>query len=270
LQELQALAAVSQKGGVSGFTGSPFRARIAQIYEEGAGLVVAANLETVLAQTKTARAKDADAGKHEEALKQLGILNLKYFVLDQNESGGKTHTRASLSFTEAQRGIPSWLAAPSSMGSLEYVSPDANIVAGFAVKNPVAMVDDLMGVLETVSPGLSKNLDQLQADHGLDIRKDFATPLGGEFATLSFARRSSPLACRSTVRQTFRRSSITTWDRWCSPLPIGLQARRIICRGNSSRQSSRWLRTCHPLWLMPMLRATALRLQRIPKAARLG
>jgi ferric-dicitrate binding protein FerR (iron transport regulator) len=182
LQELQALAAVSQKGGVSGFTGSPFRARIAQIYEEGAGVVVAANLETVLAQTKTARAKGTDAGKHEEALKQLGILNLKYFVLDQNESGGKTHTRASLSFTEAQRGIPSWLAAPSSMGSLEYVSPDANIVAGFAVKNPVAMVDDLMGVLETVSPGLSKNLDQLQADHGLDIRKDFATPLGGEFA----------------------------------------------------------------------------------------
>jgi hypothetical protein len=182
LQELQALAAASQKGGASGFTATPFRARIAQIYQEGAGLVVAANLERVLEQTRTARAKGADAEKHEDALKQLGILNLKYFVLDQNESAGKTHTRASLSFTEAQRGIPSWLAAPGTMGSLEYVTPDANIVAGFAVKNPVAMVDDLLGVLETVSPGLRKTLDQLQADHGLDIRKDIAAPLGGEFA----------------------------------------------------------------------------------------
>ncbi|MCU1265644.1 MAG: putative FecR [Acidobacteria bacterium] len=182
LQELQIVATVIQKGGVSGFTGTPFRARIAQIYQEGAGLVVAANLENVLTQTRAVRGQGADAGKHEEALQQLGILNLKYFVLDQNESGGKTHTRASLSFTEAQRGIPSWLAAPGPMGSLEYVSPDANVVAGFAVKNPVAMVDDLLGALETVSPGLRKNLDQLQADHGLDIRNDFAAPLGGEFA----------------------------------------------------------------------------------------
>ena len=110
-------------------------------------------------------------------------MNLKYFVLDQNESDGKTHTRAArFHSTEAQRGIPSWLAAPGPMGSLEYVSPDANVVAGFVVKNPVALVDDLLGVLETVSPGLRKNLDQLQADHGLDIRKDFAAPLGGEFA----------------------------------------------------------------------------------------
>ena len=62
----------------------------------------------VLEQTKTARAKGTDAAKHEDALKQLGILNLKYFVLDQNQSSGKTHTRASLSFSEAQRGIPSW------------------------------------------------------------------------------------------------------------------------------------------------------------------
>jgi hypothetical protein len=36
--------------------------------------------------------------------------------------------------------------------------------------------------LETVSPDLRKNLDKLQAERGLDIRRDFAAPLGGEFA----------------------------------------------------------------------------------------
>jgi hypothetical protein len=182
LQELQNLAGLVQKGGASGFTATPFHARVAQVYQEGAGLVVAANLERVIAQTKPQRAQGPDAEKHEGALKQIGVLNLRYFVLDQKDSDGKTHTRAVLSFNEAQRGITSWLAAPGPMGSLEYISPEANVVAGFVVKNPVALVDDLLGVIETVSPDLRKNLDQQQANHGLDIRKDFAAPLGGEFA----------------------------------------------------------------------------------------
>jgi hypothetical protein len=50
------------------------------------------------------------------------------------------------------------------------------------VRDPVKLVDDLLGVLETVSPDLRKNLDKQQADRGFDIRRDIAAPLGGEFA----------------------------------------------------------------------------------------
>ncbi|HKG97755.1 MAG TPA: DUF3352 domain-containing protein, partial [Pyrinomonadaceae bacterium] len=182
LQQLQSLATAKSNGGVSSFTATPFRSRIAQVYQEGAGLVVAANLEKVVAQTKTERTKGPDADKQEKALNQLGILSVKYFVLDQKDTSGKTHTQASLSFSDAQRGIPSWLAAPGPMGSLEYISPDANVVAGFVVKNPVTLVDDLLGVLETVSPELRKNLDKQQSERGLNIRNDIAAPLGGEFA----------------------------------------------------------------------------------------
>ena len=132
---------------------------------------MAANLEKVIEHAKGEMTKGKDAGQHEAALQQLGILNLKYFALDQKDSQGKTHTRAVLSFSEAQRGLPSWLAAPEPMGSLEYISPDANVVAGFVVKDPTALVDDLLGVVETVSPDLRKNLDKLQAERGLDIRK---------------------------------------------------------------------------------------------------
>lgn len=182
LGQLQSLATTVQQGVKSSFTTTPFYGRIFQVYQQGAGLVVAANLERVLEKTKAERFKEAGAEQREEALKKLGVLNLKYFVLDQKESAGKTQTQASLSFSETQRGIPSWLAAPGPMGSLEYISPDANIVAGFVVKNPVALVDDLLGAVETVSPDLRKNLDKLQADHGLDVRRDIAAPLGGEFA----------------------------------------------------------------------------------------
>ncbi|MGI9067092.1 MAG: FecR domain-containing protein [Pyrinomonadaceae bacterium] len=182
LNQLQDLAKVVEGGGTSSFTSTPFHNRVAQLYQEGAGLVVAANLERLINQTKPERTSSENAAKRESAMEQLGILNLKYFVLDQKNRAGKTHTQATVSFNEAQRGIPSWLAAPGPMGSLEYISPDANVVAGFVVKDPVKLVDDLLGVIETVSPDLRRNLDKQQADRGLDIRRDLATPLGGEFA----------------------------------------------------------------------------------------
>ncbi len=182
LSQLQDLAAKVQKGQTTSFTATPFHNRVAQVYQEGAGLVVAANLERLIAKAKPELTKGNDAEKRESALKQLGILNLKYFVLDQTTLEGKTRTTANVSFSEAERGIPSWLADPGPMGSLDYISPDANVVAGFVVRDPVKLVDDLLGVLETVSPDLRKNLDKQQSDRGFDIRKDIAAPLGGEFA----------------------------------------------------------------------------------------
>ena len=182
INQLQDLATIVQKGQTSSFTGTAFHNRVAQVYQEGAGLVVAANLERLIAKAKPELTKGTNAAQRESALKQLGILNLKYFVLDQTTLEGKTHTQATVSFSEAERGIPSWLADPGPMGSLEYISPDANVVAGFVVRDPVKLVDDLLGVLETVSPDLRKNLEKQQADRGLDIRKDIAAPLGGEFA----------------------------------------------------------------------------------------
>ncbi|HKZ79665.1 MAG TPA: FecR domain-containing protein [Pyrinomonadaceae bacterium] len=182
LTKLQGVAGLTQTGSASGFTSSPFRERIAQVYRDGAGLVVAANLERIIERIRAERSKVAGAEQREEALRKLGVFSVKYFVLDQQEDQGKTHTRAALSFNDAQRGIPSWLAAPGPMGSLDYISPDANLVAGFVVRDPAKLVDDLLGVIETVSPNLRTNLDKLQSEHGLDIRKDFAVPLGGEFA----------------------------------------------------------------------------------------
>lgn len=181
LESLKDLANVIAAGGNS-FNSTPFHDRLSQVYKNGAGLLVAANLESILAQTRQKRVSDAKAQQQENTLNQLGILSLKYFVLDQKVTYGKTHTEASLSFNDAHRGIPSWLAAPGPMGSLEYISPDANVVAGFVVRDPVALVDDLLRVLDTVSPELRRTLDRQQNEHGLNIRNDMAAPLGGEFA----------------------------------------------------------------------------------------
>src|SRR5262249_3714804 len=73
-------------------------------------------------------------------------------------------------------------AQPAPMGSLDYISPDANLVAGFAIKNASAVVDDLLAVVSNVCPDLNKHLDDLEKNHGLNLRNDVAAPLGGEYA----------------------------------------------------------------------------------------
>ena len=138
-------------GGQSSFTATPFRNRIAQIYQDGAGLLVAANLEKVVEQTRAERMKDKDAAKNESAL-AVGHSECEVLRVQPERLERKDDTEASLSFSDTQRGIPAWLASPGPMGSLEYISPEANVVAGFVVKDPASMVDDLLGVLETVSP----------------------------------------------------------------------------------------------------------------------
>ena len=176
LEQLQTVAKAN-----SAFSATPFYSRIAQVYSEGAGIVVAADLEKIIAHTRGVR-RLAVGDQHEQALSQLGVFNVKSFVLDQKDTDGKTHTRAVLSYTEADHGVTSWLAQPAPMGSLEYISPDANLVAGFVIKNPTAVVDDLLGVLNGVCPDLNKHLTELETNHGLNVRKDFAAPLGGEYA----------------------------------------------------------------------------------------
>ena len=178
LEELQRIANTPQ----SGFSSTSFRNRIADVYRDGAGIVVGADLEKILARVKTEQKNTGDAGKHEQALTQLGIMNLKTFVLDQKKTDGTTHTRAVLGYDQADHGITAWLAQPGPIRSIEYISPDANIAAGFVIKNPTAVVDDLLGVINSVCPDLNKHLDDLEKNHGLNLRNDIAAPLGGEYA----------------------------------------------------------------------------------------
>jgi hypothetical protein len=181
IERLRGLATVLNAPDTNRFKGSPFYQRINDIYTDGAGLVVAADLEKIIAQTVNRDNKPEEA-RHIEGFKQLGVMNLRHFVVEQKEVGGKTLSRAALTFNEPNRGIASWLAAPGSMGALDFISPNANVATAFVVKKPELLADDLLGFLETVEPDLRRQMDDIQKSQGFDIRNDFAATLGGEFA----------------------------------------------------------------------------------------
>jgi hypothetical protein len=181
LEQLKALQAAINAPGTNRFAGTSFYSRIADVYKEGAGLIVAADLERVIAQATSDVAK-VGGQQRLDLYRQTGLLNLKHFVVEQKEVKARTQSRAVLSFNEPRRGIASWLAAPGPMGALKFVSPEANVATAFVVKEPTLLVDDLLGFMETASPDLRKRLRELETQNGLDLKRDFAAPLGGEFA----------------------------------------------------------------------------------------
>lgn len=181
IERLRGLAATLNQPEANRFTSSAFHQRIADVYRDGAGLLVAADLEKIIAQT-VAKDTNPNAERRQAGLQQLGVMNLRDFVVEQKQVGGKTLSRAALTFKEPNRGIASWLAAPGSMGALDFVSPNANVAAAFVVKKPELLVDDLLGFLETVEPDLRRRMQEIEKSQGFDIRNDFAAPLGGEFA----------------------------------------------------------------------------------------
>lgn len=107
----------------SSFAATDFYKRISEAYREGAGLLLCADLEHL--------------GPHASA------AGPRYLIAGQKQAAGHTETRASLTFDGPRTGIAAWLAPPSPMGALDYISSEATFVSAFAIKNPGAILDEV-------------------------------------------------------------------------------------------------------------------------------
>jgi len=136
-----------------GFEGTPFYARIAQAYAEGAGLLLC-----------------ADVSRMHAAASQNGV---RYFVAEQKEVNHQMEARATVGFSGERSGPTAWLGDPGPMGSLDYISPDASGVGAFVVRHPAAILEQITGVFRTTP-------DQVGAASG--VQSELDASLGGEFA----------------------------------------------------------------------------------------
>jgi hypothetical protein len=102
-----------------GFRGTPLYARIADVYRDGAGILFCVDLSHTGAP----------------------LAGGRFFIAQQKEVNGQMEARASLGFAAARSGMAAWLAAPAPMGSLEYISRDATVVAAFIAQSPASVID---------------------------------------------------------------------------------------------------------------------------------
>jgi len=130
------------------------------------------------------RAGAQAAGDAEErlTLERMGLLDARHLVVERKEHGELAENRAVVSFAGPRHGVASWLAAPAPMGSLDFVSPEANLAAAFVVKAPAALLDDLFALAQASDRDFLAKLAEFEQREGVDVRRDLAAPLGGELA----------------------------------------------------------------------------------------
>jgi hypothetical protein len=163
----------------AGLDGTPFGARIAEAYQGGVGILFAADLEGITASGRRRTRGDA---QRDTVVRRAGFDTLRYLVFERKDVEGHAHTQALLSFREAPRGVPSWLAAPAPMGALDFVSPHAQVAAAAVFKAPSLVFDDLMAIAAAGGGQPRRTLAELESQLHLRLRDDVADTLGGEFA----------------------------------------------------------------------------------------
>ena len=183
--ELQKLAARVQQTNAQQDTAgqsaaTPFHEQIAHAYQQGAGWFFCADMEQIVT-------RNVQSSGDSETPAEIG--NLRYLTVEHREAGGKTDNRADLIFASERQGVSSWLAAPASMGSLEFVSPKASVVTSAVIKNPRSIMEGLFQMIGSGDPNLRQNFGQhmseFEAKTGVNVLDDIAAPLGGE-VTMAF------------------------------------------------------------------------------------
>ena len=146
----------------SGFANTPFHARIEESYKHGAGLLMCADLGGM---------------GHKQ-----GLGGARYVIAEARQVNRQFEASGSLGFDGPRSGMAAWLASPAPMGALDYVSPEATIVTAFVAKSPVNILNELVGLQQHSPAATEKAFADLQLQTGIDLRKDLAAAMGGEFS----------------------------------------------------------------------------------------
>ena len=156
------------------FVSIPFGQRVAQAYEGGATVVGAADLHKILNQIPPS--SDQSLAMFQRA----GFADMKYVVWQHNNIGGQAVSQMELSFTGPRRGVASWLAAPGPLGSLDFVSPKAVMVASVLLRSPAQIFDEVRDLSTASNPQAFAGLTQMEKAMRLSFKEDLLSRLGGE------------------------------------------------------------------------------------------
>jgi hypothetical protein len=106
---------------------------------------------------------------------------MRDLMIERKDTGGTVENKATLTFEGKRWGMAAWLADPSPMGSLDFISPNATFAVSMALRNPSWMLNDLFQMLSEDNPNFEEQLSQIRNSSGISLSPSLAEPLGGEF-----------------------------------------------------------------------------------------
>jgi type II secretory pathway pseudopilin PulG len=158
------------------FSSTPFGQRVAQAYQGGTSIIAAGDLHTILSQLPHGTAEN------DQMLDRSGFSDVKYLVWNRKSSGSQSISESELSFNQPRRGVASWLAAPTPLGSLDFTSPKSIMVAAIAFKNFAEIFDDMKVLTADSKPNPFAALPSMEQAMHIILRDDVLSQLPGEVA----------------------------------------------------------------------------------------
>ena len=173
----------------SGFAETPYGQLLAGLYSNGAGLLFTADVASLRQyrreQMNQEQYQEQYKNHHEDVgLENSGFGDLQYLIAESKDVNSTPENHAVMVFNGPRHGVASWLAAPAPMGALEFVSPQASAVVSVVVKQPEAMLEDIISIGQAEDSKFESDFGDVESWLKFRLREDFASTLGGE-ATLA-------------------------------------------------------------------------------------
>jgi hypothetical protein len=169
--------------GASGFADGDFGKQIGAAYQRGAGVIFAADLQSMLSnQGDLLRAKHRSGNA---VMEKSGLEEVRYVIAEHREKNGQPENHLNLQFSGTRQHVASWLAGPAPIGSLEFVTPNAAIAVAVLSKDPKSIADDLISMAgardETSGDAEASLFHEAEEKMQINFRDDLAANLGGDF-----------------------------------------------------------------------------------------
>jgi type II secretory pathway pseudopilin PulG len=143
-------------------------------YEGGVTVLAAADVHKIVSLAPPGNKQS------ELSFQRSGFADMKYLVWGHTMVSGQEVSQAELSFVSPRHGAASWLAEPTLMGSLDFVSSKALLVGTTVLANPAQIFDDVRELTSASNPNAFVTLAQAEQALKLSVKEDLLRQLGGE------------------------------------------------------------------------------------------
>ena len=149
--------------------------KVTAAYKDGVNYLLCVNMEHIARHL-------VDTNK-DQPKPQLptGLGGMRYLIVERKDVAGRTENQATLTFGGNRSGMAAWLAEPSPMGTLDFVSPNATFAMSLALERPQSMLSDIFRQMSQSDPTFDEKLERFRRDSGIVLSPMLGEPLGGEF-----------------------------------------------------------------------------------------
>ncbi|HEX8872733.1 MAG TPA: hypothetical protein VF758_08210 [Candidatus Acidoferrum sp.] len=174
------------------FASTPFGERILQEYQGGVTVMAAADLHKILDDF-------SPASKQSAASQYSGFADVRYLFWDHKTIAGKPVSQMELSFSSPRHGAASWLANPTPLGSLDFVSPEAIMAGTLVLSDPAQIFEEAKELASLSKSNAFVAIPSLEQALNLSLKNDLLKLLGGELTVELDSVSSSRAAWTATI-----------------------------------------------------------------------